>query len=132
MPSLCGVCKAPLISSMQIARSKQEKIDKLVVKEFPSIVPPEPLFQTSNSKSQKQSNRMDLEVTPKSTAKEKITFPADPKHTCAGCDQEIIRAPNANPADDYYAECKDCGSYFCNDCDLLIVDSLRFCPICQE
>lgn len=129
MPCICGVCKAPLISAMQIARSKQEKIDKLVPRYFieeerDSPVHPKKTNPDEKGKRMDDSKKMDIEngsVVPQMVKK--------PQRTCAGCETEILRN---GAEDDYFSECTDCSSEFCSDCDLLIVDSLRFCPICQE
>ena len=125
MPSLCGVCKAPLISSMQIARSKQEKIDKLTVHYFveearEATSPLSP--KSGEGKKKGKAKKMDIEG-PDAGKSPSL------KKKCAGCDFEIQKN---DKQDDYYSECQECASYFCSDCDLLIVDSLRFCPICQD
>ena len=67
---------------------------------------------------------MDLELPSKDTK----AAASVPKMICAGCDLEVVKSKE----DDYFSECADCGSHFCSDCDLLIIDSLRFCPVCQE
>lgn len=100
MPCLCGVCRTPLISSMQIARSKQEKMDKFLVK---------PLGQ--------------LVIT-------KTGVEAQAKKTCSGCDFPI--EPKQSVPDNFYSECQECSSFFCSDCHLLSLDSLRFCPVCED
>jgi hypothetical protein len=101
MPSLCGVCKTPLISSMQIARSKQEKIEKLITRGFPDSAD----IQPAEEQSPKSKNMMDIEHTSK-----RVSNSAVFTETCSGCDNEITKATST---DAYYAECKDCGSFFC-------------------
>lgn len=131
MPSLCGVCKAPLISSMQIARSKQEKIDKLTVHYFVDEAKEitSPISNKSNEGKKKgKSKKMDIEQAPQ-PVQDPVKPTASSRKKCAGCDFEIQKN---DKQDDYYSECQECASYFCSDCDLLIVDSLRFCPICQD
>lgn len=106
MPSLCGVCKAPLISSMQIARSKQEKIEKMIKNKFPENTEPK-----SNVQSPKAANRkgMDIEGGGSGTRKNSKASATGSKTICSGCDQEIVKEKD----DDYFSECTDCGSPFC-------------------
>jgi hypothetical protein len=86
---------------MQIARSKQEKIEKLITRQFadgPDIHP-------ADEQSPKSKSRMDIENTSRH-ASNACAF----KENCAGCDSEITKSTST---DAYYAECKDCGSFFC-------------------
>ena len=101
MPSLCGVCKTPLISSMQIARSKQEKIDKLITKQFPRAMEEAP----KDLQSPRSKKTMDMEGIPKA----RKGSVANPKIVCTACDSDIVKMNE----DDYFAECSDCGSNFC-------------------
>jgi hypothetical protein len=113
---------------MQIARSKQEKIEKLTVHYFSdeAVDIASPMSNKSiDGKKKPKAKKMDLEVAAQDSGKNL----AGGKKKCAGCDFEIQKN---DKQDDYYSECQECASYFCSDCDLLIVDSLRFCPICQD
>lgn len=101
MPSLCGVCKTPLISSMQIARSKQEKIEKLITREFSD----EEGNAVEDQQSPKTKNRIDIQNRGGKENRAKIF-----REICSGCDMEITKATST---DAYYAECKDCSSFFC-------------------
>ena len=94
MPSLCGVCKIPLISSMQIARSKQERNKKLVSRPFE----PEANEQVQSPRSAK------------SKMKEEQATSQKKKQLCAGCDFEISKGVSE---ENYYSECLSCSSLFC-------------------
>lgn len=86
---------------MQIARSKQEKIEKMVKNSFPSIAD----YDTkSNPQSPKARRGMDIE-----NVKDQKPAGSGTKKICAGCDLEIMKSKE----DDYFSECSDCGSSFC-------------------
>lgn len=111
MPCLCGVCKAPLISSMQIARSKQERVDKFKKMQF-----------VDSEKLGVSGSQMDIEGVQSPTHKDpsrggkdlqgplsETTYHSGIK--CNGCDMEMmLKHPKE---DNYYAMCPDCNSKYC-------------------
>lgn len=82
---------------MQIARSKQEKIQKMVMKELPPDSEPPKLSKKDKDRKESLALKEDSQLVPE-------------KMLCSGCDFEICRA---NSSDNYYSECKECGSKFC-------------------
>jgi len=91
---------------MQIARSKQDKIDKLVTREFTEVAEES---KEPRGRLVEKSLKMDVEGVNGRGSKDGVAE-SGAKMICGGCDLEIV---NTNSGEDYYAECTDCGSFFC-------------------
>jgi hypothetical protein len=133
MPSTCAVCKTPLLTALQIVRSKNraddyvrtEMVEVQAMANGNSGANP---FMGQNMKIQNgQAQKSGAKVKPIGAEIKKIALTEPVK--CSGC-FETINANNKKPV--LMTICEKCDSRYCTDCDFFVNESLKFCPNCNR